>query len=53
MEAQSEFDEAKEASHCSLEICQSVTATEFKTGLGLHKMATFLHRDWDLEGVFV
>ncbi|KAI0400853.1 TPR-like protein [Xylaria palmicola] len=48
-EAQNRLVEAKAACKESLEICQAITPNEFKTGLGLHKMANFLHREGKFE----
>ena len=48
-EAENRIDEAKEATRASLEICRTITPSEFKTGFGLHKMAGFLHREGKLE----
>ncbi|CEI68080.1 unnamed protein product [Fusarium venenatum] len=48
-ESQGKFKEAKRAAKESLKICQKETPNEFKTGLGLHKVATFYHREGDLN----
>jgi len=48
-EAQRRIKEAKEATQASLEICQTITPNAFKTGFGLHKMATFMQKEGNLE----
>ncbi|XXH04301.1 hypothetical protein Hte_010715 [Hypoxylon texense] len=48
-EAQDRLSDAREASQASLEICEAVTPGESKTGLGLHKMATFFHKEGNFE----
>lgn len=48
-EAEDKLNEAKEASRMSLEIYEAITPRGFRTGLGLHRMSTFLHRDGELE----
>jgi hypothetical protein len=48
-EAQNRIGEAKEATQASLEICQTITPNAFKTGFGLHKMATFMQKEGNLE----
>ncbi|EKJ75860.1 hypothetical protein NXS19_008327 [Fusarium pseudograminearum] len=48
-ESQGRFKDAKDAAEESLRISQMETPNEFKTGLGLHKVATFYHREGNLE----
>ncbi|KAI1764173.1 TPR-like protein [Hypoxylon sp. FL1150] len=47
-EGQKRLSDAKEASQASLEICEAITPHEFKTGLGMHKMATILQKEGNL-----
>ncbi|KAL6912574.1 hypothetical protein FSST1_010334 [Fusarium sambucinum] len=48
-ESQGRFKEAKRAAKESLKICQKETPNEFKTGLGLHKVASFYYREGNLN----
>jgi tetratricopeptide (TPR) repeat protein len=48
-EAENRLDEARQAFQTSLDVCRNITPNHFKTGLGYHKMATFLHQEGSHE----
>ncbi|KAK8062353.1 hypothetical protein PG997_014450 [Apiospora hydei] len=48
-EAQGDLEEARKNTELSLKICEEITPDEFKTGLGLHKMAGFLLREKEYD----